>query len=121
MENKYSLETQAEIENILKKIHCKNSFSVKYEFFFDGWAISLKEKTSYPRLIIIFKSYIKEFFSIKSFEIYNDNDKKKKYNQLYFVEEIKSLEELIKEINAIIYGKDLMNYTSKKYYKYFEK
>ena len=35
--------------------------------------------------------------------------------------EIKSLEELIKELNAVIYGKDLINYTSKKYYQYFEK
>ncbi|MFX1277667.1 MAG: hypothetical protein ACFFAT_21820 [Promethearchaeota archaeon] len=121
MENKYSLETQAEIENILKEIHFKKSFFVKYEFFFDGWAIFLKEKTIYPRLIVIFKSYIKNSFSIKSFEIQNNNYNKEKYNQLYFVEKIKNPEELIKELNAIIYGKDIMNYTSKKYHEYFEK
>ncbi|MFX1393332.1 MAG: hypothetical protein ACFFAH_07135 [Promethearchaeota archaeon] len=120
MENKYSLETQAEIENILEEIHFKDSFFIKYEFFLDGWAIFLKEKTIYPRLIIIFKSYLKNYFSIKSFEI-NNNYKKERYNQLYFVEEIKSPEELIKEVKAVIYGKDIMNYTSKKYYQYFEK
>ena len=121
MENKYSLETQAEIENILKKIHFKNSFSVKYEFFFDGWAIFLKEKTSYPRLIIIFKSYLKNSFSIKSFEIYNDNYRKEKYNQLYFVEEIKTIEELIKELNAVIYGKDLVKNVSEIYHNSLSK
>jgi len=121
MENKYSLETQVEIENILKEIQFKNLFSIKYEFFFDGWAIFLKEKALYPRSIVIFKSYNKDSFSIKSFEIYLDNYKEEKYKQIYVVEDIINIADLIKELNEITYGKDLINYTSKKYYNYFDK
>lgn len=121
MENKYSLETQVEIENVLKKIQFKNLFSIKYEFFFDGWAIFLKEKALFPRSIVIFKSYNNDSFSIKSFEIYLDNYKEEKYKQIYVVEDITNIADLIKELNEITYGKDLINYTSKKYYNYFDK
>ena len=121
MENKYSLETQVEIENILKEFQFKNLFYIKYEFFFDGWALFLKEKTLYPRSIIIFKSYNKNSFTIKSFEISLDNHKEEKYKQIYAVEDILNIADLIKELNDIIYGKDLINYTSKKYNNFFDK
>ncbi|TFG25264.1 MAG: hypothetical protein EU529_01680 [Promethearchaeota archaeon] len=81
----------------------------------------MKEKALYPRSIIIFKSYTKDSFTIKSFEIYLDNHKEEKYKQIYVVEDLLNIADLIKELNEIIYGKDLINYTNKKYYNYFDK
>lgn len=115
MENKYSIDTQDQIEELLKKIKIwKNLFSIKYDYFFEGWSITLREKNSYPRIIIMFHSYNDIMYSIRSFEIKGTLSKKEEYIELYSKENIESLEDLIKELKAIIYGKDLLTFVSNK-------
>jgi hypothetical protein len=110
MINKYSPEIQKEIEGILNKTQSwKGLFTIKLEFYFDGWAIFLKEKNIYPRCIVIFKSYETNQFSIKSYDIYLQNYKKEEYYEIYSVENIKNKTDLLKELKAVIYGKDLGN------------
>jgi len=62
----------------------------------------------YPRCIIIFKSYIKNSYDIKSFEIYLNSTNKEEYKELYSVENVKNQEDLTKELREIIYGKNLL-------------
>ncbi|MFX0035865.1 MAG: hypothetical protein ACFE9I_09535 [Candidatus Hermodarchaeota archaeon] len=109
MEDKYSPEIQIEINEILNKINdCYNFFDLKIEFYFDGWAIFLREKNLYPRYIIIFKSYANSNYFIKSYEIHLRNYKKEEFKELYSLENIKNKEALLKELKEIIYGKDLI-------------
>jgi len=116
MENKFSIETQTEIDDLIHKIQkWKDLFEFKTELFFDGWAISLREKNAYPRSIIIFKSYDTQLYSIKSFEIHLKNYQKEEFNELYSVDNINNINTLLKELKEIIYGKDLMNEISKIY------
>lgn len=118
MENKYSLEIQKEIDDILNNIDAwKDLFFINYEFYYDGWAIFLKEKNIYPRKIVIFKSYSKNSYSIKSFEIhFNNNIKKEKFKELYSKKNIENKKKLLNELKEIIYGKDLLFLASKIYY-----
>jgi len=91
MINKFSSETQKEIDGIIKKIKTwKDLFNINQEFYYDGWSISLKEKNVYPRCIIIFKSYESNQFSIRSFDIYLRNYQKEEYHEIYSVEKIKN-------------------------------
>lgn len=84
MINKFSLEIQKEIEGIIKKTQSgKDLFSIKLEFYYDGWAIFLKEKNIYPRCIVIFKSYESNQFSVKSFDVYLQDYKKEEYHEIY--------------------------------------
>ena len=108
MENKFSLETQKEVSAVLDKLErWKNLFSIKVNYFFEGWAIYLKEKSAYPRSIVIFKSYSNESYSIKSFEIHFSKGKEI-FKELYVNEKIDSLPALSSEIKEIIYGKDVI-------------
>ena len=110
MSNKFSPEIQKEIENLLEKAQIwKNLFNIKLEFYYDGWAVFLKEKNIYPRCIVIFKSYENNQYSIKSYDIYLQNYKKEKYQELYSIENLRNQVDLIKELRDIIYGKDLGN------------
>lgn len=110
MINKFSPEIQKEIEGIMKKTQTwKDLFSIKLEFYYDGWSILLKEKNIYPRCIVIFKSYESNQFSVKSFDIYLQNYEKEEYHEIYSVENIKNQDDLIKELKDVIYGKDLGN------------
>jgi len=121
MINKFSPEIQKEIEGIIKKIQLwKDLFSIKLEFYYDGWAIFLKEKNIYPRCIVIFKSYESNQFSIKSFDIYLQNYKKEEYHEIYSVENIKFHSDLIMELKDVIYGKDLGNQVLQIYKKHFK-
>lgn len=105
---KFSLEEQNEIEDILKYSDAWNSiFYINYEFFFDGWAIFLKEKAMYPREIIIFKSYNNNEYSIKSFEVSLNELKNEEFTELYSKKKICIKEDLLIELKEIIYGKDL--------------
>ncbi|MHA1914417.1 MAG: hypothetical protein ACW986_13155 [Promethearchaeota archaeon] len=107
-QNKFSPKTQQEIESFLEKTKLwEHIFSFKIEFYFDGWAIFLKENHAYPRCIVVFRSYENGFYSIRSYELQLLNFKKEKYNELYFVGYIKNQTQLIKELKDIIYGKDL--------------
>jgi hypothetical protein len=116
MENKFSLQTKNEIDVFLKKIKLwKNLFLINYEFFTDGWAIYLKEKLSYPRNIVIFKSYEKNSYSIKSFEIIRDNENKERYRELYHKKNLYNQEDLLKEVREVIYGKDILSTASQIY------
>ncbi len=118
MEHKYSPKTQAEIEAVLTKIHTFNElFSISVEYFIEGFAIYLDEKNLYPRRIVIFKSYESDFFSIKSFEVNLKYNQKEEINELYSVKNLDTIEKLIKELKDIIYGKDIMRYTSENYFK----
>ena len=116
MENKYSSQTQKEIDTLFIKLQVwKNLFFFKIEYHFDGWAITLEEKNAYPRKIVVFKPYHENVYSIKSFEIRQNNGKRDVREELYFNDQIRNLDDLVHEVREIIYGKDLMNIASKKY------
>jgi hypothetical protein len=120
MINKFSEEIKEEIEALLKKIQIwEDLFNIKLEFYFDGWALFLKEKNLYPRCIVIFKSTDRSQYSIKSYNIYLQNFKKEEYEEIYSVEYLKNHEDVLKELKAIIYGKDLGNQALKVYYDTF--
>ncbi len=122
MESKYSPQVQAEINEIKKFIEkYHNLFSLKIEYYIDGLAIFLREKNLYPRLIVIFRSSLSEVFSIKSFEIHTNEFLKEDYRELYSKEDCKDIYKLLKELREIIYGKDIINFTSNKYHNYFIK
>ncbi|MFX0083788.1 MAG: hypothetical protein ACFE94_18710 [Candidatus Hodarchaeota archaeon] len=110
MIKKFSPEIRKEIEGILRKTQqWKDLFNIKLEFYHDGWAIFLEEKNIYPRCIVIFKSYETNQFSVKSYDIYLQDYKKEEYHEIYLVESIKNKTDLLKELKAVIYGKDLGN------------
>ncbi|MFW9819532.1 MAG: hypothetical protein ACFFE5_07970 [Candidatus Thorarchaeota archaeon] len=116
MNNKFSHETQAEINEIMKKIRrWEHFFEFQTEFYFNGWAISLREKNLYPRYIIIFKSYDTGLFSIKSFEIHLKNYQKEEYKEIYSDSHIDDANSMLEELKDIIYGKDLIEEASKIY------
>ncbi|MFX0140175.1 MAG: hypothetical protein ACFFDN_41430 [Candidatus Hodarchaeota archaeon] len=116
MENKFSPQIQAEINDIINEIQrWKKFFDFKIEFYYDGWAIFLKEKNVYPRNITIFKSYERNMYSIKSFEVHLKNYNKEEYKELYSVYNIKDKNDLVKELKDLIYGKDLLEDASKIY------
>jgi len=117
MESKYSSKIQDEIEKLLTRLHKFNKFfSINVEYFIDGWAIFLNEKNIYPRRIVIFKSYNNELFSIKSFEINLKNSQKEENNELYSIINLDTIDKVMNELKEIIYGKDIMRYTSEKYF-----
>ena len=108
MDRKYSLETQKEVNAVLAKLlEWKNLFSIKVDYFYEGWAIYLKEKSIYPRNIVIFRSYSEKHYSIKSFEIHVSKGKEN-FKELYVNEKIGTLSELYSEVKEIIYGKDIL-------------
>jgi len=110
MEKKYSSNTQNQINDILNFLDTwRELFSIKINYYQEGWAISLREKNLYPRYIVIFKPYELNFYSIKSFEIHFDRENKEIFKELYFNQNIYNLNELIYEIKEIIYGKDIAN------------
>lgn len=116
MKNKYSPEIQIEINVVLEEIRkWKNIFDFKIEFYYDGWAIFLREKNAYPRLITIFKSYDTKMYSIKSFEVTLKNLQKEEFEELYSIENIACINKLLQELKDIIYGKDLINEASEIY------
>ena len=120
MESKYSPEIQAEIDEITNKIQrWQNIFDFKTEFYYNGWAISLREKSVYPRCIIIFKSFDTNSFSIKSFEIHLKNLQKEEYKELYCTDNLNSIKSVLEELKEIIYGKDLIQEASRIYRKAF--
>ncbi len=117
MESKYSPEMQSEINRLLDTIKIyKNLFSINIEYFIDGWAIFLNEKKIYPRRIVIFKSHINDSFSIKSFEINLKDCRKEENKELYSILNLDTIDKVMKELKDIIYGKDMMSYTSEKYF-----
>jgi len=116
MKNKFSPKIHAEINSIINKIQkWENFFEFRTEFYFNGWAISLREKNLYPRYIIIFKSYHSNMYSIKSFEIHLKNYQKEEYKELYSNNHIKDTNSMLEELKEIIYGKDLIEEASKIY------
>lgn len=116
MNNKFSTEIQAEINDIISKIqNWKNFFNYKIEFYFDGWAIFLREKNAYPRYITIFKSYSTHTYSIKSFEVNLKDFQKEEFKELYYIDNISTKNDLLKELKDIIYGKDLIQEASELY------
>ncbi|MFX1280332.1 MAG: hypothetical protein ACFFA3_13030 [Promethearchaeota archaeon] len=122
MSKKFSLDIQKEIDIILENAQFwKNLFTITLEYYYDGWAIFLKEKNLYPRCIVIFKSYKKNHYSIKSYAIYLQNYKKEKYQEIYSIENIKNHNDAIKQLKDIIYGKDLGNQALHAYNETFSK
>ncbi|MBN1800070.1 MAG: hypothetical protein JW891_01105 [Candidatus Lokiarchaeota archaeon] len=109
MVQKFSPKVQQEIQYLFHKIKIwETLFFFEFEYYFDGWAITLKEKSMYPRIIILFKSYDTNSYSIKSFEVHNKEDGKNEYEELYYVNKIQSEDKLVKELRDVINGKDLM-------------
>lgn len=122
MKNKFSIELHAEIDDFINKIQkWKEFFHFKIELFFDGWAITLREKNLYPRLIIIFKSFDNNMYSLKSFEIHLKELQKEEFKELYSIDNIDNTDILINELKEIVYGKDLMTEASKIYNNAFIK
>lgn len=117
MNDKFSPDIQTEINEIIAKIEkWKNYFDTSIEFFFDGWAIFLRERNIFPRCITIFKSYCTNTYSIKSFEVHLKNFNKEEFKELYFINNISNINTLLEELNAVIYGKDLVKNASKIYH-----
>ena len=113
MDHKNSLKTQKEVNTVLNKLaEWKTLFSINVNYFYEGWAINLKEKSIYPRNIVIFKSYSKDHYSIKSFEIHS-NKEKEFFKELYANEKIDTLSYLYSEVKEIIYGKDIIGSISR--------
>ncbi len=109
MDPKYCSKTQKEVRTVLKSLFdWKNLFSIKVKYFYEGWAVYIREKSMYPRCIVIFRPYSQENFSIKSFEINYDKIKSESYKELYVNESIYSISNLLSEIKQIIYGKDML-------------
>ena len=116
MVDKFSHETQAEINKIMKKIRrWENFFEFQTDFYFNGWSISLREQNLYPRYIIIFKSYDTGLYSIKSFEVHLINYQKEVYKEIYTNNHIEDTNIMLEELKDIIYGKDLIEEASKIY------
>ena len=115
MESKYSLKTQKEIEDLSDKIdEWKEIFTITLKYFYEGWAFYLREKNIYPRLIVIFKPYIEDFYILKSFDIHINPENNETYEELYTSEEIEDLNLLVKELKDVLYGKDLIKSELKK-------
>jgi uncharacterized protein YlbG (UPF0298 family) len=113
MNDKYSVKTQNEVNSILERLdEWKNLFFLEVRYFFEGWAIYMREKNTYPRSLVIFKSYSNDYYSIKSFEIHF-NEKKETYQELYINEKINTVQQLQSEIKEIIYGKDILESITK--------
>ena len=116
MVDKFSHESQAEINKIMKKIRrWENFFEFQTDFYFNGWSISLREQNLYPRYIIIFKSYDTGLYSIKSFEVHLKNYQKEEYKEIYTINHIEDTNTMLEELKDIIYGKDLIEEASKIY------
>ena len=113
MNDKYSLKTQNEVNSILEGLYMwKNLFFFEVKYFYEGWAIYMREKNTYPRSLVIFKSYSDDYYSIKSFEIHFSK-KKETYQELYINEKIDTVQQLQSEIKEIIYGKDILDSITK--------
>ena len=118
MEDKYSEITQISIDTIIQFLEqWSNIFSREIRYYDEGWSINLREKTLYPRYIVIFKAYHQNLFSIKSFEIHHDRKGNEHFKDLYYIDNIKSLKELLEEIKSIFYGKDILSSAESKYFK----
>jgi len=116
MNDKFSKDIQTEINEILFRLEkWNNYFDKNIEFYIDGWAICLREKNLYPRYITIFKSYSSNTYSIKSFEVHLKDYKKEEFNELYFIKNISNQNKLLEELNAVVYGKDLVKKVTKIY------
>jgi hypothetical protein len=72
------------------------------------------EKASYPRLIVFFKPYNCNYFSIKSFEVFYDSKGTEKHSEMYSLDFICGLQNLLKELKEVIYGKDVVSSFSRK-------
>ncbi len=117
MNDKYRVKTQNEINTILKRLdEWKDLFFFEVRYFYEGWAIFMKEKNTYPRSLVIFKSYSDNYYSIKSFEIHS-SEKKETYKELYINEKIDTVQQLQSEIKEIIYGKDILDSITKLNYE----
>ena len=113
MNDKYSVKTQNEVNSILERLDgWKNLFFFEVKYFYEGWAINMREKNTYPRHLVIFKSYSDDYYSIKSFEIHFSKEKET-YQELYINEKIDTVHQLQSEIKDIIYGKDILDSITK--------
>lgn len=117
MNDKYSVKTQNEVNLIFERLdEWKNLFFFEVRYFYEGWAIYMREKNTYPRNLVIFKSYSENYYSIKSFEIHF-SEKKETYKELYINEKIDTVQQLQSEIKEIIYGKDILDSITKLNYE----
>lgn len=109
MEKKYEYDTQIQVDKLMKKLGIwKDLFSVKINFYVEGWAAYLMEKNIYPRLIVIFKPYDCDYFSIKSFEVSYDTKANEIHSEIYSQDLIYGFQNLFVELKEIIYGKDII-------------
>ena len=109
MENKYSRKTQCLIEKLLKFIeYWDNIFSVSINYYIEGWAAYITEKSMFSRSIVVFNPYNFDYFSLKSFEISYDKNAKEMFTELYSKENIQGIENLLHELKEVIFGKDLI-------------
>jgi hypothetical protein len=110
MENKYSRKTQTLIEKFLNYIESWNNiFSVSINYYIEGWAAYLTEKSMFPRSIVVFNPYDFDYFSLKSFEVSYDKNGKECFTEIYSKENIHGFENLLRELKDVIFGKDLIN------------
>jgi hypothetical protein len=110
MNEKFSYKVQKEIDELLSRLNeWKKFFSIDLNYFYEGWGLYLREKVSYPRLIVVFKSYRDTTFSLSSFEIHFSKENKEKFRKLYLKDKIPNINELISEFKKVLYGKDIIS------------
>jgi hypothetical protein len=117
MEKKNEYNTQIQVNKVMKKLSIwKDLFSVNINFYVEGWAAYLMEKTIYPRLIVIFRPYDYNHFSIKSFEVSYDAKANEIHSEIYSKDLIYGFQNLFIELKEIIYGKDIISSISTELY-----
>ncbi len=117
MDQKFSNKTQKEIEELLRRLNeWEKYFSITLNYFYEGWALYFRERTMYPRLIVVFKPYSESTFSLSSFEIHTCIENKERFRQLYLNNKISNVNDLISEFKKVLYGKDIISSLSNEYH-----
>jgi len=118
MENKFAPYMEDKVHKLLSYLDdWKGLFSIKLNYYEEGWAISLREKSIYPRYIVIFKPYDLDKYSLKSFEIHFDENNNEALKEIYYNKDIYNLNALFTEVKEIIYGKDIADKILRDFHK----
>ncbi|MFX0147830.1 MAG: hypothetical protein ACFE8E_08765 [Candidatus Hodarchaeota archaeon] len=118
MEYKFTPYIEDNIQKLLSYLDdWKGLFSIKLNYYEEGWAISLREKSIYARYIVIFKPYDLNQYSLKSFEIHFDINNNEALREIYFNKDIYTLNALYTEVKEVIFGKDIADKILRDFHK----
>lgn len=109
-----------EIDLILNNPYLSNDyFLIRNESFSEGWALFIEERMENPRRIVVSKNIEGNYFGIRSFQIHYKKNGKELVNEIYRIEHIFNIKNLLKELVSIMFGKDLIMQARQAYLKYF--